>query len=234
MRPSPRSISEHAADPHCFLSDASVAAVLVADKRLSGAADHDPRQLALCRRAVFGLALGVHHVTVGLTLPALGGPRLPDGGPEIFYEPAVAVCRADFDWRPGRGLCLFAICSVASTGHQLGQSSFAARDLVAYDWPPIPRVLLLHPSMMGTQFVEFCRMLLREFGPAWIPLSLFWPLPGSGAPSGRTAQFFGFCSLSSLPIWLTASATRLRRIRTRIIFLRSFRSRLPPGLESVG
>src|SRR6266516_880653 len=28
------------------------------------------------------------------------------------------------------------------------------------------------PSLMGTQVLEFCRMLLREFGPMWLPLLL--------------------------------------------------------------
>ena len=47
---------------------------------------------------VFGLALGVHHVTVGLTLPAVGVLVYRTEGAEIFYQPPVAVCRADFDW----------------------------------------------------------------------------------------------------------------------------------------
>ena len=46
---------------------------------------------------VFGLALGVHHVTVGLTLPARRGCSFTGPGPEIFYQPPAAVCRADFD-----------------------------------------------------------------------------------------------------------------------------------------
>ena len=66
---------------------------------------------------VFGLALGVHHVTVGTDAPGSRRSRLQDRGPEIFYEPPVAVCRIDFDRRPGRCLCLFAVCSLAITGH---------------------------------------------------------------------------------------------------------------------
>src|SRR6266478_5954850 len=38
--------------------------------------------------------------------------------------------------------------------------------------------LSFSPSMMGTQFVEFCRMLLREFGPAWLPLALVLAFAG--------------------------------------------------------
>ena len=35
-------------------------------------------------------------------------------------------------------------------------------------------------------------MLLREFGPAWLPLSLFWLLPGCGALSSEDRTSFWF------------------------------------------
>jgi tetratricopeptide (TPR) repeat protein len=46
--------------------------------------------------------------------------------------------------------------------------------------------------MMGTQFVEFCRMLLREFGPAWLPLSLVLAVAGfrSAFKQDRTSFWF--------------------------------------------
>src|SRR5205814_10125046 len=34
------------------------------------------------------------------------------------------------------------------------------------------------PMMMGAQFVEFCRMLLREFGPPWLPVPLAFAFVG--------------------------------------------------------
>ena len=34
------------------------------------------------------------------------------------------------------------------------------------------------PAIMGTQFVEFCRMALREFGFPWLPLSPFLAFAG--------------------------------------------------------
>ena len=48
--------------------------------------------------------------------------------------------------------------------------------------------------MMGTQFVEFCRMLLREFGPAWLPLSLVLAFAGlrSAFRQDRTSFWFLF------------------------------------------
>src|SRR5439155_24843436 len=46
--------------------------------------------------------------------------------------------------------------------------------------------------MIGTQFVEFCRMLLREFGPAWLPLSLVVAFVGfrSAFRQDRTSFWF--------------------------------------------
>ena len=54
--------------------------------------------------------------------------------------------------------------------------------------------LSFSPSMMGTQFVEFCRMLLREFGPAWLPLSLVLAFAGlrSAFRQDRTSFWFLF------------------------------------------
>ncbi len=48
--------------------------------------------------------------------------------------------------------------------------------------------------MMGTQFFEFCRMLLREFGPAWLPLSLVLAFAGlrSAFRQDRTSFWFLF------------------------------------------
>src|SRR5439155_15586193 len=54
----------------------------------------------------------------GVDSPGSGHSRLPDRGPEIFYQPPVAVCRIDFDRRPGRRLCLFAVCGVPFTRHR--------------------------------------------------------------------------------------------------------------------
>jgi hypothetical protein len=48
-------------------------------------------------------------------------------------------------------------------------------------------------STMGPQFVEFCRMALREFGFQWLPLTLFLSVADSRARTSGTARPFGFC-----------------------------------------
>ena len=131
--------------------------------------------------AVFGLALGDHHVTVGLTLPAL----------------AVFVYRTQgLKFFTSRRLAYAALISIAAMVAVYAYLPFAASRSPVINWgnPRSLQEIWWHvtgrqysvlfsfsPSMMGTLFVEFCRMLLREFGPAWLPLSLM-------------VAFFGFRS----------------------------------------
>ena len=127
---------------------------IVADQGDTGAAITPHDRLLYAAALVFGLGLGVHHVTVGLTLPAVA-VIVYSSRAEIFHRPTTGICGADFDCRPGRCLRLFAFCSLAIPDHELGQSAFTARDLVACNRPPIPRVPTFSPSMMGTQFFGF-------------------------------------------------------------------------------
>jgi hypothetical protein len=48
--------------------------------------------------------------------------------------------------------------------------------------------------MMGTQFLEFCRMLPREFGPAWLPLPLVVAFAGFAAAFKQDRTSFWFLS----------------------------------------
>ncbi|MGC2354342.1 MAG: DUF2723 domain-containing protein [Candidatus Udaeobacter sp.] len=143
---------------------------------------------------VFGLALGVHHVTVGLTLPAI----------------AVLVYRTQgLRFFTSRRLLYAALISITALIAIYAYLPFAAwrspvinwgnpRSLQEIWWHVTGRqyrvFLTFSPSMMGTQFVEFCRMLLREFGPAWLPLSLVLAFAGlrSAFRQDRTSFWFLF------------------------------------------
>jgi hypothetical protein len=143
---------------------------------------------------VFGLALGVHHVTVGLTLPAL----------------AVIVYRTQgLRFFKSRRLLYAALISIAALVAVYAYLPFAAsrspvinwgnpRSLQEIWWHVTGRqyrvFLTFSPSMMGTEFFEFCRMLLREFGPAWLPLSLVLAFAGlrSAFRQDRTSFWFLF------------------------------------------
>jgi len=143
---------------------------------------------------VFGLALGVHHVTVGLILPAL----------------AILVYRTEgLKFFTSRRLLYAALISICGLVAVYAYLPFAAsrspvinwgnpRSLQEIWWHVTGRqyrvFLSFSPSMMGTQFVEFCRMLLREFGPAWLPLSLVLAFAGlrSAFRQDRTSFWFLF------------------------------------------
>jgi Protein O-mannosyl-transferase TMEM260-like len=143
---------------------------------------------------VFGLALGVHHVTVGLILPAL----------------AILVYRTEgLKFFTSRRLLYAALISIGGLVAVYAYLPFAAsrspvinwgnpRSLQEIWWHVTGRqyrvFLSFSPSMMGTQFVEFCRILLREFGPAWLPLCLVLAFAGlrSAFRQDRTSFWFLF------------------------------------------
>src|SRR5207237_10124763 len=48
------------------------------------------------------------------------------------------------------------------------------------------------PTMMGGQFVEFCLLLLRELGPAWLPLPLVLAFAGFATAYRQDRTTFWF------------------------------------------
>jgi len=167
---------------------------IVADQGDSGTAVTQHDRLLYTAALVFGLALGVHHVTVGLTLPALAVIVSKTQGLRFFKS---------------RRLVYAALISIAALVAVYAYLPFAASRSQVINWGN-PRslqeiwwhitgrqyrvFLSFSPSMMGTQFVEFCRMLLREFGPAWLPLSLVLAFAGlrSAFRQDRTSFWFLF------------------------------------------
>jgi transmembrane protein TMEM260 (protein O-mannosyltransferase) len=141
---------------------------------------------------VFGLAMGVHHVTVALTLPAI----------------AVVVYRTEgLKFFASRRLLFAALISIGALILVYSYLPWAASRSPAMNWGNARslqeiwwhitgrqyRVFFsFSSSTMGLQFVEFCRMALREFGFAWLPLTLF--LAGAGFAMAykrdRTAFWF--------------------------------------------
>jgi hypothetical protein len=141
---------------------------------------------------VFGLAMGVHHVTVALTLPAI----------------AVVVYRTQgLKFFASRRLLYAALISIGALILVYSYLPWAASRSPAMNWgnPRSLQEIWWHitgrqyrvffsfsPTAMGAQFVELCRMAFREFGFAWLPLTLF--LAGAGLRSAykrdRTAFWF--------------------------------------------
>ena len=137
---------------------------------MSSAATHHDRWLYAAALA-FGLALGVHHVTVGLVLPALAVLSLATEGRKLFA---------------GKRLLVAAGWAVAGLGIYVYLPMAAARAPIM-NWGD-PRTLdrfLAHvtgwqyrvffepqPELIGRQLADFLERALREFGPAWLPLAL--------------------------------------------------------------
>src|SRR6266481_2566398 len=141
---------------------------------------------------VFGLAMGVHHVTVALTLPAI----------------AVVVYRTEgLKFFTSRRLLYAALISISALILVYSYLPWAASRSPAMNWgnPRSLQEIWWHitgrqyrvffsfsPASMGAQFVEFCRMVCREFGFALLPFTLF--LSGAGLASAykrdRTAFWF--------------------------------------------
>jgi tetratricopeptide (TPR) repeat protein len=127
---------------------------------------------------IFGLALGVHHVTVALTLPAI----------------AVIVYRTQgVGFFTSRRLVYAALISIGALVAVYTYLPLAASRSPVINWghPRSLQEIWWHitgrqyqvyfsfkPEIMGEQFAEFCRMALREFGFPWLPLPLVLAFAG--------------------------------------------------------
>ena len=144
---------------------------------------------------VFGLAMGVHHVTVALTLPAI----------------AVVVYRTEgLKFFTSRRLLYAALISIGALILVYSYLPWAASRSPAMNWgnPRSLQEIWWHitgrqyrvffsfsPATIGAQFVEFCRMAFREFGFAWLPLALFLAVAGLASAYKRDRTVFWFLLL---------------------------------------
>ena len=141
---------------------------------------------------IFGLALGVHHVTVALTLPAIAVIVFRTQGVRFFTS---------------RRLGYAALISIGALVAVYAYLPLAASRLPVINWGH-PRSLQeiwwhltgrqyqvyfsFRPEIMGEQFAEFCKMALREFGFPWLPLSLVLAFAGFGDAFKRDRTTFWF------------------------------------------
>ena len=141
-----------------------------ASKRPPVIRDHD--WLLYVAAAVFGLALGVHHVTVALMLPALALLVWATQGPRFFAS---------------RRLLYAAILSFAALIAVYSYLPISASRAPIINWgnPHSLQAIWAHITgkqyqvflsfdlqVVGKQIFEFGKLLLREFGPWWFPVAL--------------------------------------------------------------
>jgi tetratricopeptide (TPR) repeat protein len=127
---------------------------------------------------VFGLALGVHHVTVGLTLPAIAIIVYRTQGVRFFtsrrlgYAALISI---------GALVAIYAYLPLAASRSPVINWGHP-RSLQEIWWHITGRQYQVYfsfkPEIMGEQFTEFCRMALREFGFPWLPLCLILAFAG--------------------------------------------------------
>ena len=127
---------------------------------------------------VFGLALGVHHVTVALTLPAIAVIVYRTQGVRFFtsrrlsYAALISI---------GALVAVYAYLPLAASRSPVINWGHP-RSLQEIWWHITGRQYQVYfsfrPEIMGEQFAEFCRMALREFGFPWLPLSLVLAFAG--------------------------------------------------------
>ena len=128
--------------------------------------------------AAFGAAMGVHHVTVALALPALAAIVYQTEGAKFFR---------------GRKFIIVALCAIAGLFVVYTYLPFAAAREPTLNWGN-PRslsaiwghvtgrqyqvFLSFSPENIRAQLPQFSALLLREFGPAWVPLTLCLAVSG--------------------------------------------------------
>jgi tetratricopeptide (TPR) repeat protein len=167
---------------------------LTIDERDKGGSGKHDRWLNAAA-LVFGLALGVHHVTVGLLLPAL----------------AILVFKVEgLGFFAGKRLWRAALFSFAGLAVYLYLPMAASRSPIM-NWGD-PRTFdrfISHvtgwqyriffearPERIGQQISDFVRLALREFGPPWLPLILIFSLAGFIYLYRRSGALFWFLALT--------------------------------------
>lgn len=152
-------------------------------------------KLLLLAALIFGLALGVHHVTVGVMLPAL----------------AVFVYRtAGWSFFRSKQLLYAALIAIAGMIAIYAYLPLAAHQLPIMNWgdPRTAQRIWSHISghqyqvffsfsleQIANQTAEFTKLAVREFNPAWLPLALLLFAVGFVALWRRDRTVFWFLVL---------------------------------------
>jgi tetratricopeptide (TPR) repeat protein len=144
---------------------------------------------------IFGLGMGIHHVTVGLTLPAVAAVVYRTQGRKFFtsrrllYAALISI---------GALIAVYAYLPLAASRSPL-MNWGNPRSLQQIWWHITGRqyrvFFVFSPAIMGAQFFEFCRMLSREFGFPWLPVTPVLGLIGFASAYKRDRTAFWFLLL---------------------------------------
>ena len=143
---------------------------------------------------IFGLALGVHHVTVGLTLPALAAVVYSTEGFKFFKSRRLVYAALSAT----AGLCVYAYLPIAASDSPL-MNWGDPRTLERFWWHVTGRQyqIFFSPSLdtMMNQFGVFLRLAGREFSPWWLPAGLILTVAGLTFAFRQDRSAFWFLAL---------------------------------------
>jgi len=165
-------------------------------RRLDAAPSAPPDDSVLQSAAfVFGLGLGVHHVRVGLMLPALAAIVWFTDGASFFTSRRLATA-ALFAIA---GLTIYVYLPLAASKSPLmnwGDPRTLQRVWWHITGKQYQEFLSFSLTAVGGQFVEFVRIGSREFGPRWLPLLPVLAIVGLVALFRRDRAMFAFLTLA--------------------------------------
>jgi hypothetical protein len=144
---------------------------------------------------LFGLALGVHHVTIALTLPALGLIVYRTQG-WAFFKSRRLVFAALFSTVALVAVYLY-LPVAASRAPVLNWGDPVSANAI---WSHITgrqyqAFLSFSPTRVAEQFVPLAKMVLREFGFPWLPLGMALAIGGLASAFRRDRTIFWFLAL---------------------------------------
>ena len=126
---------------------------------------------------LFGLALGVHHVTVGLCL--LGYAALVYGTEGLSFFRSKRLPRAALFSVAGLSIYLYLpLAAGRSPVMNWGDPRTLQRLWQHVTGKQYSVFLSLSPDIIKSQFDTFIQIVLREFGPGWLPLALLAAIAG--------------------------------------------------------
>lgn len=145
---------------------------------------------------VFGLALGVHHVTVGLTLLGIAVLVVRTGGVRFFRSRAFGIAAAV---AVAALIAVYAYLPLAAAHHSAlnwgdpHDLGGVVRHVTAEQYRSY-----VTAGEQGGQIDDVFRLVTRELGPRWLPLALLVAIVGLGAAFRRDRTLFWLLFLIAL------------------------------------
>ncbi|MCU1268141.1 MAG: hypothetical protein JWM21_4459 [Acidobacteria bacterium] len=132
----------------------------------------DNARLLYCAALIFGVALGVHHVTVGVMLPALYVLVYRRAGWEFFKSKQLLYCALI---ATAGAFIVYSYLPLAAHRSPIinwGDPRTAQRIWGHISGHQYQVFLSFSPEQIANQSMEFAKLAVREFSPAWLPLTL--------------------------------------------------------------